>query len=99
MWTQVCKISEIEEGRSKVVETPSQPIALFKTGGKVYALFNTCPHRGGPLGEGYLEGTEVTCPWHAWTFDVRTGECSTMPGTRQPRYPVKVDGEDVLVDI
>ena len=99
MWHSVAKVSEIEEGKGKVVEAGNQPIALFKVEGNFYAIDNICYHRGGPLGEGYLEGTEVTCPWHAWGYDVKTGECHSMPEAKQKTFSVKIEGENVLVDV
>ena len=99
MWRKLAKLSEIQEGQSIVVDVDTKPIALFKVQGAVYALDNTCPHRGGPLGEGSLDGSEVTCPWHAWTFDVKTGECQSSPGFKQPTYQVKIEGDDVTIDV
>ena len=99
MWTKVCKVSDMQESQPKIVEADGKPLALFKAQGAFYALDNTCPHRGGPLGEGYLEGVEVTCPWHAWTFDVTTGQCQTVSGVKQKTYPVKAEGGDILIDI
>ncbi len=98
MWRKVAKLSGIQEGQPIVVDMDGKLIALFKVQGAVYALDNTCPHQGGPLGEGYLDGSEVTCPWHAWTFDVKTGDCQSSPGFKQPTYKVKVEGDDVLAD-
>ncbi len=55
-------------------------------------------HRGGPLGEGFLDGTQVTCPWHGWRYDVTSGEC-VEPGTlRVAAYKVEVRGDDIYVD-
>ncbi|MBI4353178.1 MAG: Rieske (2Fe-2S) protein [Candidatus Omnitrophica bacterium] len=98
MWQKAAKVNEVAEGGAKVVEINNQPIALFKVEGAFYAIDNVCHHRGGPLGEGALDGTVVTCPWHAWNYDVTTGECQTVPGVKQKRFPVKVEGEDILVD-
>ncbi len=98
MWIKVAKISDIDEGKSQLANVDGKEIALFKIGGKIYALDNTCPHRGGPLVDGYLEGTELTCPWHAWTFDVRTGVCSTAPDTRQTTFKVKIEKDEVFVE-
>ena len=98
MWVKVAKTSEIEEGSGKAVEANSQQIALFKAGGSFYAIDNICHHRGGPLGEGYLDGTVVTCPWHAWTYDVVTGECQSVPGVKQKKFNVKVEADDILVE-
>jgi nitrite reductase/ring-hydroxylating ferredoxin subunit len=99
MRVKVAKVSEILEGASVVSEAKGEPIALFNVAGKIYALCNTCPHQGGPLGEGYLDGTEVTCPWHAWVFDVKTGACQSVPDVKQKTYPLKIEGEDVLVEV
>ena len=99
MWKKVAKFSEIQEGKSIVVEVDNKPIAIFNVAGKFYALDNVCPHRGGPLGEGYLEGLEVTCPWHAWSFNVTTGDCESQPGFKQPTYRVKIEGDDITVEV
>ncbi len=99
MWTKVGKASDIDEGKSQIANTNNKEIALFKIEGKIYAIENTCPHRGGPLVEGYLEGLELTCPWHAWVFDVKTGICQTMPDTKQPTFKVKIENDEILVEI
>ena len=99
MWTKVSRVSEIEEGKSKIVAAGGKEIALFKISGAIYAIHNTCPHRGGPLGEGYAEGLGVTCPWHAWTFDLKTGACQMMPDIKQPVFKVKVEDGDISLDV
>jgi NAD(P)H-dependent nitrite reductase small subunit len=99
MWTKVAAISDVPEGGAFVSEAAGKAIALFKVEGQVYALENRCPHRGGPLGEGFLEGKLVTCPWHAWQFDVTNGVCDNIPDMSQTSYPVKIEGDDVLIDI
>jgi len=96
---KVASKNEIEPGSSKVIEVQGQAIALFNVDGQFYAIDNTCAHRGGPLGEGMVEGTDVICPWHAWEYDVTTGECKTNPGVTQKKFNVKVEGEDILVEI
>jgi NAD(P)H-dependent nitrite reductase small subunit len=98
-WVKVAKASDFSEGQGKTVIANEKEIALFMHKGKFCALDNTCPHRGGPLGEGHLENGEVVCPWHAWAFEVTTGKCRVLPGEVDAKtYPVKVEGEDVLVD-
>lgn len=99
MWIRACQLFEIKEGEAKAVTVDGKDIAFFKMQGAVYALDGVCPHRGGPLGEGYVKNGEVTCPWHAWSFDVRTGECRSAPGITQPVFPVKIEGDDILIDI
>ena len=99
MWFNAGKISDIDEGKSQVLNANGKEIALFKIGGKFYAMENACSHRGGPLAEGYIEGMEVTCPWHAWAYNVSTGICSTIPDTKQPVFKVKMEGDEVFVEV
>ena len=99
MWLKVAKVSDIDEGKSQLVSAQGKELALFKVDGKIYALENACSHRGGPLVEGYLEGSEVTCPWHAWAFDVKTGVCSTVPDMKHPTFKVKTEHDEVFVEL
>ena len=73
-FVKVASLSEVVPGSAKAVEVGDKTIALFNVDGTVFALDNTCLHQGGPLGEGMLEGDVVTCPWHMWEYNVRTGE-------------------------
>jgi nitrite reductase/ring-hydroxylating ferredoxin subunit len=90
---------EIPPGRGRCVELGGRAIALFNVDGAFFALDNTCAHRGGPLGEGSLDGSVVTCPWHGWKFDCRTGASLTAPGKSVASYPVRVEGNDILVEL
>ena len=72
---------------------------LASVNGELNALDNCCPHRRGPLGQGWLEGGAVVCPWHSWTFHVRTGVAEFPVHERVAVFPVLVVGEDVLLDI
>jgi nitrite reductase/ring-hydroxylating ferredoxin subunit len=68
--------------------------------GEIFAVSDTCTHRGGPLSEGELEGTTVTCPWHGAEFDVRTGGVLGPPAaTGVKSYPVRVTGKDIAIEI
>ena len=99
-FVKVAKASEIPVGGAKVVLVQDRPIAIFKVKeGEFYAITNTCPHQGGPLGEGYLDGYSVTCPWHAWEFDIRTGACGTVPQDRIKSYKLKLEGDDLLISL
>ena len=91
--------ADILEGRGKAVTLEGNAIALFNVGGTFHAIDNTCKHRGGPLGEGELDGAQVTCPLHGWQYNVTTGECMTSPGVIQKKYNVKVEGDDILIEI
>ncbi|MBI4438389.1 non-heme iron oxygenase ferredoxin subunit [Candidatus Woesearchaeota archaeon] len=90
--------SELKEGSGKVVLVNGQEVALFNVNGEFFAITNRCPHRGGPLGEGELDGSTVTCPRHGWMFDVKSGKGVSMP-VQVKRFNVKVEGEDVFVEV
>lgn len=98
-FVKVATVSELKPGEGKVVEVNGEQVALFNVDGEFFAISNTCAHRGGPLGEGYLEGDIVTCPWHGWRFNVKTGNNAIMPNVKVPSYQVKVEGNDVLVSV
>ena len=73
-WQQIGHIEDIPRQGSRVVQTPSGEIALFRTDDdKVFALNNKCPHQGGPLSQGIVHGNRVTCPLHNWVIDLETG--------------------------
>jgi len=97
-FVKVAAAADIAPGTAKCVEVNGKELALFNVDGAFYALDNTCPHRGGPLGEGELEGKVVTCPWHSWQFDVSNGE-SLIDDLKVGCYQAKVEGGDVLVAV
>ena len=93
----VAKVTDLAPGESKRVIVHDKPMALFNVDGKFYCVNDVCPHRGGPLSEGSLNGPVVTCPWHSWTFDVRTGLPDHPGGHSVSAYEVAVDGNDVKI--
>ncbi len=95
----IAKVSDISPGSGKVVEAAGLTLAVFNVDGEFYALDNTCLHRGGPLGEGFLEGKVVTCPWHGWEYDVATGENTFDPALKVSPYKLVVKGGEVKVQI
>jgi nitrite reductase/ring-hydroxylating ferredoxin subunit len=97
--TKVAEAADIEPGQGKVLQTDGKTVALFNVEGTFYAIDNTCLHRGGPLGEGDLDACIVTCPWHGWQWDVRTGANAANPSVKVAAYPVKVEGGSVFVEI
>ena len=97
--TKVATKSEIAPGTSKIVEVSGKTVAIFNCEGAFYAIDNACKHRGGPLGEGSLAGTTVTCPWHGWEYDVTTGACQMDASITVQAFPVTVRGDDVLVAV
>ena len=98
-WHKVAKVSDIADGASQSLKVAGQAIGLFRLEGKFYALQNHCLHRGGPLADGHMESSVVTCPWHAWQFDVKTGECLTMAGAKLKTFNTKVEKDEVFVEV
>jgi nitrite reductase (NADH) small subunit len=91
---------EIPPGSSKVVSVNEHVVAIFNLQGTFYAIDNVCPHQGGPLGEGYLEENGVvSCPWHAWNFDLRTGQSPIDPDVRVRVFPIRVENGELIVQI
>ena len=97
--TKVARKADIPVGTGKVVEAGGKTLAVFNCEGVFYAMDNACKHRGGPLGEGSLAGTSVTCPWHGWEYDVVSGACQMDPSLKIQTFDVKVDGDDLLISI
>ncbi|HEV8254568.1 MAG TPA: Rieske 2Fe-2S domain-containing protein [Vicinamibacteria bacterium] len=91
--------ADLPPGQCAEVSVGGKAIALYNVSGTFYATSNLCLHRGGPLGQGMMEGATVMCPWHAWTWDVTTGANTANPGLRIPTYEVRVEGGDVLVNV
>ncbi len=96
-FVKVATIEELAPGECRSVEVSGSRIALFNAAGKFYAMDDTCAHRGGPLGDGSLDGTIVTCPWHGWKCDVSTGACQAKPRIQLTCYEVRVNGDDVTI--
>ena len=95
----VAKVADLTAGSGKVVEANGKSVALFNVNGTFYAIDNTCRHRGGPLGEGTLEGNDVTCPWHMWEYDVTTGELTANREIKVATYSVQVEGDEVRIAV
>ena len=96
-FVKVAKSSEVPANSGKTFSVDGKQIAIFNVDDRFYAINNTCLHRGGPLGEGGLEGTTVTCPWHGWQYDVTSGKTLQSPDQGVESYEVKVEGEDLMV--
>ena len=96
---RVAGSGDIPPGEGRVVEAEGRSIALFNVDGHYYAIDNVCPHRGGPLGEGDLDGPVVSCPWHAWRWDVRTGANVNNPAVTLGCYPVVEEAGAIFVEL
>jgi nitrite reductase/ring-hydroxylating ferredoxin subunit len=95
----VASVSDLPPGTGTERTAGGRVIALFNVDGQFHALDGVCPHAGGPLGEGFLSGPVVTCPWHGWQFDVTSGQHCLNPSLKHTAFPVRVEGPDVLVEL
>jgi 3-phenylpropionate/trans-cinnamate dioxygenase ferredoxin subunit len=113
-FVETLKAGDLKDGQMKEVKAGGRDVLLAKVGGKFYAVENTCPHMGGKLAQGKLEGTVVTCPLHGSQFALKDGSVvrwTNWPGVivavtklmRRPRaiktYQVKIEGDKVLVEV
>lgn len=98
-WVRICSTDDCPPGSSREFAVDGRIVALFHTPDGIRALDGICPHQGGPLGRGALHGCVVTCPWHGWEFDVRTGQHCSIASLSQATVPVRVDHGQVLVDL
>ena len=98
-FVEVAKVEEVPPGTGNCFTVSGVPIALFNVEGAVYAIENSCQHKGASLGTGRLEGKVVTCRAHGWRYDVTTGSTMHVPGFGVASYPVKVEDGKILVDV
>ena len=99
-FVRVAKTTDITPGESLLVEANGKPVALFKCGSELFAIDDSCTHRGGSLSEGDVSGHTVTCPWHGASFDVRTGEVTGPPARESVGcYGVRISGNDIEIEV
>ena len=99
MYVKATTADRVKSGRGLGVQLNQLFIGIYNVDGEYFAIGDVCPHMGGTLHHGWLDGCVVSCPLHMWEFDVKTGK-SVWPGDADLiSYPVKVEGEDILVDI
>ena len=97
---KIVETKDLPPGQAAAFELEGQRIALFNVEGTFYAIGDTCPHRGGPLSEGSVVGTTLTCPWHGADFELKIGAVMRPPaGQGVPSYRVVIDGGDVQIEI
>lgn len=97
----VARVGEIPEGEGRAFPVDGRMVAVFNVGGEYTAINDTCPHMGASLAAGYLEGTAVTCPWHAWRFCVSDGTWLDNPNAKLNTdcYQVRVEGDEIQVEV
>jgi nitrite reductase (NADH) small subunit len=99
-FVSVARTNELTPDQGKLVEVNHKRIALFNVGGRYFAIDDICPHRGGPLSEGELEGAAVVCPWHGAIFDLATGAVTRSPAAAGvATYEVRVEGEQIAIAV
>jgi nitrite reductase/ring-hydroxylating ferredoxin subunit len=97
-YVKVGRVGDFPMGILKKVVVGGEDVVVGNVGGKLYAIVNKCTHRGGPLNEGELEGSTITCPWHGGQFDITTGKVLGPPPMRdEASFDVRIEGSDVLL--
>lgn len=95
----VMSSAELLPGQATERMVDGRPVAIYNVGGRFFATSNFCIHRGGPLGQGQLDGCVIMCPWHAWTFDVTSGENTVNGELKVASYPVKVENGQIFLEM
>jgi nitrite reductase (NADH) small subunit len=87
------------EGEAKEFSCGTKPICVANIKGVITAMDNICLHRGGPLGQGLIEGNKIVCPWHGWQWDSGTGEATHNAKAKIAIYPIKIENGEVMIEI
>ena len=87
------------EGEAKEFPCGDKVICVANVNGIVSAMDNVCLHRGGPLGQGVIEGNKLVCPWHGWQYDPKTGQAAHNPNAKVAVYLLKVENGDVMIEL
>ena len=95
----VATVAEIPPGQARMVEAGGRKLAIVNVGGSFHAVDNECPHFGGPMALGKVDGPRLSCPWHGWTFDVTSGENVHSPALALKCFELKVDGDQIYVKV
>jgi nitrite reductase (NADH) small subunit len=97
-FVSVGRISDFSPGAGKMVDVSGRHVAIFRLGDEFYAIDNLCLHRGGPLCEGMIDDNAVvTCPWHGWSYEIKTGTMVQDPRVGVSKHEVRIDGDLVHV--
>ena len=99
-WVKIGTKPELPEtGEAREFAVGSKVVCVANVDGVWSAMDNVCRHHGGPLGQGVVIDGKVVCPWHGWEYDAMTGACKFGTEFTVPIYPIKMDGEDVWVEL
>ena len=98
-WIDIGALADIPQQGARMVKTAAGCVAVFRTAGdQVFAIDDRCPHKGGPLSEGIVHGTSVTCPLHAWVFNLETGMAQGADEGSVNSYPARIEAGRILLD-
>lgn len=98
-FVKVGSAGELAPGSVIEAVVGGEAYAICNLAGELHAFEGTCPHAGGPLGEGTIDGENLVCPWHAWEYNCRTGVNTYDDSVRLASFPVKIEGDDILIDL
>lgn len=99
-WIEVGRVEDIPQLGARVIKTPEGNIGIFRTAAdEVFALRDSCPHKGGPLSQGIVHGRSVTCPLHNWRIEFETGAAVAPDEGCAARYPVRVEEGKVSISL
>jgi nitrite reductase (NADH) small subunit len=100
MWTRIASKSDVPaDGEAKEFPLGERVVCVANIDGAYSAMDNVCVHRGGPLGQGVVLDGKIVCPWHGWMYDPKSGIPDVSPEQRVAVYAIKVEGEDVLIEV
>jgi len=98
-WVRLAAVADCPQGEGREFAIHGRLIALFHLEDRFAAIDGVCPHQGGPLGQGELNGCVVTCPWHGWQYDVTTGCHTSLPNLKQDEFQLKVVDEEIFIQL
>ena len=98
-FVKVGRMDDLADGQARVAQVDGQRIAIFHVGGHFYALEASCPHEGGPLADGMIEGLHIVCPWHGYDFHLKTGKYTLNPDLQTLTYPVKIQDGKLFIEM
>jgi nitrite reductase/ring-hydroxylating ferredoxin subunit len=98
---KIANTSDLPAGQAMVVEIAGRSIAVFNVSGQLYALDNICAHRGGPLGEGFIDQNNLTvqCPWHGWVYSLASGASPLNSMAKVEKFEVRFEGEEIKLSL
>lgn len=91
------KLNELLPGTAIEKRIMARRVAVFNVGGKLYGIESDCKHMKASLQKGKVQNEVVTCPWHHWQYDLKSGQCLTVDKFKLKTYPVEIDGDDVFL--